>query len=104
VPVWTIAYGTPEGVVDITLPDTGETARIQVPVDVEALAQLASGSGGEAFTAETASDLRDVYERMGSAIGYDTEERDVTVRYVAAAMAVLVLCGLAGAVWFQRLP
>jgi Ca-activated chloride channel family protein len=104
VPVWTIAYGTPEGVVDITLPDTGETARIQVPVDVEALAQLASGSGGEAFTAETASDLRDVYQRMGSAIGYDTEEREVTVRYVAAAMAVLVLAGLAGAVWFQRLP
>jgi Ca-activated chloride channel family protein len=104
VPVWTIAYGTAEGVVDITLPDTGETARIQVPVDVEALAQLARGSGGEAFTAETASDLRDVYQRMGSAIGYDTEERDVTVRYIAAAMAVLVLTGLAGAIWFQRLP
>ena len=104
VPVWTIAYGTPDGVVDITLPDTGETARIQGPVDVRALGQLAEGSGGQAFTAESASDLREVYQQMGSAIGYDTEDRDVTVRYVAAAMAVLVLTGLAGAIWFQRLP
>jgi Ca-activated chloride channel family protein len=104
IPVWTIAYGTPNGVVDITLPDTGETARIQVPVDVQALSQLADQSGGKAFTAASASDLTDVYQQMGSAIGYDTEQRDVTTRYVAAAMAVLVLTGMAAAVWFQRLP
>jgi Ca-activated chloride channel family protein len=104
VPVWTIAYGTPNGVVDITLPDTGETARIQVPVDQQALGELAARSGGKAFTAASASDLKDVYQQMGSAIGYDTEHRDVTTRYIAAAMALLVLTGMAGAVWFQRLP
>jgi Ca-activated chloride channel family protein len=104
VPVWTIAYGTSQGVVDITLPDTGETARIRVPVDVNALAQLARSSGGQSFTAASASDLRDVYQQMGSAIGYDTELHDVTVRYLAVALAALGLTSLVGAVAFQRLP
>lgn len=104
VPVFTIAYGTPDGVVDITLPDTGETARISVPVDAVALRQLAEGSGGRGFAAESAADLRDVYEQLGSAIGYDTELQDVTWRYLAVAMAVLGGAAFVGAVWFQRLP
>jgi Ca-activated chloride channel family protein len=75
-----------------------------VPVDVNALAQLARSSGGQSFTAASASDLRDVYQQMGSAIGYDTELHDVTVRYLAVALAALGLTSLVGAVAFQRLP
>jgi len=104
VPVFTIAYGTPDGVVDITLPDTGETARISVPVDAVALQRLAKATGGSSFTAASASDLRNVYQRLGSAVGYDREFQDITWRYVAAAMAVLGLSSAAAAIWFQRLP
>jgi len=104
VPVFTIAYGTPDGVVDITLPETGETARIRVPVDAQALAQLASATGGKSFLAQSASDLTQVYQKLGDAIGYDTEHRDVTWRYLVAAMATLGLASLVGAVNFQRLP
>lgn len=104
VPVFTIAYGTPDGVVDITLPDTGETARISVPVDAAALQRLSAATGGQSFTAASASDLRDVYAKLGSAIGYDRELREVTWKYLAAAMAVLGLSGAAAAIWFQRLP
>ena len=104
VPVFTIAYGTKEGVVDITLPETGETARIQVPVDAPALAELAAATGGKSFLAQSASDLTEVYQKLGDAIGYDTEERDVTWRYLVAAMATLGLASLVGAVYFQRLP
>ena len=104
VPVFTIAYGTPDGVVDITLPDTGETARVSVPVDAPALENLAEVTGGQAFAADTASDLGEVYQRLGSAIGYDIEFQDVTWRYLAAAMAVLGLTSVVAAIWFQRLP
>lgn len=104
VPVFTIAYGTPEGVVDITLPDTGETARISVPVDAKALQGLAAATNGQSFTAESASDLKNVYQQLGSAIGYDIELQDVTWRYLAAAMAVLGLASAVTAIWFQRLP
>lgn len=104
IPVWTIAYGTPEGVVDITLPDTGETARVRVPVDTEALEQLARTSGGKSYTAESAEDLAQVYRALGSSIGYDTEQREVTWRYLVAALAVLGFSALAGTILFQRLP
>jgi Ca-activated chloride channel family protein len=104
IPVWTIAYGTSEGVVDITLPDTGETARVRVPVDTEALQQLSRTSGGKAYTAESARDLAEVYEKLGSSIGYDIEQREVTWRYLAAAMALLGLSAVAGTLFFQRLP
>ncbi len=51
VSVYTIAYGTPNGVVDVTIPETGEQTRIPVPVDGQALADLANGTGGKSFTA-----------------------------------------------------
>ncbi len=104
VAVWTIAYGTPDGVVDVTIPETGEQARIAVPVDAEALAQLAEATGGQAFTAESATDLEDVYQQLGSSIGYDTEKQEVTWQYALAAAILLSLTALVSAAWFQRLP
>jgi Ca-activated chloride channel family protein len=104
VSVWTIAYGTPDGVVDVTIPETGEQARIAVPVDAEALAQLAEATGGQSFTAESATDLEDVYQQLGSSIGYDTEQQEVTWEYALAAALLLALTGLVSAAWFQRLP
>lgn len=104
VPVWTIAYGTPDGVVDVTVPETGEQARIAVPVDEAALAELADATGGKPYRAESADDLREVYGQLGSSIGYETEEQEVTWRYALAAALVLVATGAVSAAWFQRLP
>jgi Ca-activated chloride channel family protein len=91
-------------VVDITMPDTGQTERVPVPVDAPALAELAAATGGKSFLAQSASDLTDVYAKLGDAIGFDTEHHDVTWRYLVAAMATLGLASLVGAMFFQRLP
>jgi len=98
VPVSTIAFGTDGGVVDIGgLPQ-------QVPVDREALAQLAESTGG--FFAEAASEkeLKQVYANLGSSIGHRKQNREVTVWYAGAAL----LFGLAAAglslLWGNRLP
>jgi Ca-activated chloride channel family protein len=104
VPVWTIAYGTPDGVIDVTLPDTGETARVQVPVDHVALENLARGTGGRSFMAESAADLSAVYKKMGSSIGYENERREVTWRYLVAAVAAMGAAGAASVLLYQRLP
>jgi len=104
VSVWTIAFGTTSGSIDVTLPDTGETVRVQVPVDAEALAALSQGTGGQSYTAESAQEVSDVYQQLGSSIGYDTETRDVTIRYLAVALAALALAGLASTIVAQRLP
>ncbi len=104
VPVWTIAYGTAEGVIDVTLPDTGETARVQVPVDPVALEGLSKGTGGEAFLAESASDLSNVYRQLGSSIGYENEKQEVTWRYLVVAVVAMGLAATASVLVYQRLP
>jgi Ca-activated chloride channel family protein len=103
VPVYTIALGTADGVV--TVPDNlGEMHTLNVPPDTETLAAIAETTGGRAFEAPTAADLAQIYESLGSRIGYTTEEREVT-QWFAAAGLLLVLAGAGlAAHWFNRFP
>jgi Ca-activated chloride channel homolog len=95
VPVYTVALGTPDGVVDGSL---------RVPPDPEALAQIAQASGGESFEVTDGDELTAVYERLGSQLGTREETREVTAAFAAAG--ILLLGGaLAGSVrWLGRLP
>jgi Ca-activated chloride channel family protein len=103
VPIYTIALGTSTGVV--TVPDDqGLLHTIDVPPDTETLAQVAEMTGGRAFEAPTAKDLAQIYDSLGSRIGYTTEQREVT-QWFAAAGLVLVLTGAGlAAHWFNRFP
>src|SRR5207249_9925272 len=83
VPIYTIALGTADGVV--TVPDDrGELHTLNVPPDTETLAAIAETTGGRAFVAPTAKDPAQIYDSLGSRIGYTTEEREVPP-WVAAA-------------------
>ena len=95
VPVYTVALGTPDGVVD---------GNLRVPPDPEALRQIAQASGGQAFEAADGDQLAAVYERLGSQLGTREETREVTAAFAAAGL--LLLGGaLAGSVRrFGRLP
>lgn len=103
VPVFTIAYGTPQGFVEVT-DQYGTTQRVYVPVDQEALGSLASGTGGAAFQAASTDDLTKVYSELGSAIGYDVEQQEITWKVLAGALAGLMVVGAMSLAWFQRLP
>ncbi|MEV4276680.1 26S proteasome regulatory subunit RPN10 [Actinoplanes xinjiangensis] len=98
VPVSTIAFGTDTGVVDIR----GSVQR--VPVDRLSLQDLAESTKGYFYEAASVSELKQVYEDMGSSIGHRTEPREVTQWYAAIGL----LLGLAGAamslLWTSRLP
>ena len=59
IPVFTIAFGTPEG--SITDPASGEV--VPVPVQPEPLEQVAEVTGGAAYEAATGTELADAYER-----------------------------------------
>jgi Ca-activated chloride channel family protein len=95
VPVYTVALGTPDGVVD---------GNLRVPPDPEALAEIARASGGQAFEAADGDELTAVYERLGSQLGTREETREITAAFAGAGL--LLLGGaLAGSVrWFGRLP
>jgi Ca-activated chloride channel family protein len=103
VPVYTIALGTNDGVVQV--PDrTGQLRSLLVPPDPETLAQIAEITGGRSFEAPSASDLDQVYQSLGSRIGYMNEEREVTQLFAGAALAFVLAGGGLAAHWFNRLP
>jgi len=98
VPVSTIAYGTPDGVID------GEDgSQVSVPVDEQALARLAEQTGGTAYTAASSDELRAVYDDIGSLIGWRTEAREVTPYLAALAFLLLLTAAALSLRWFARL-
>jgi Ca-activated chloride channel homolog len=88
VPVYTIAYGTENGYVDL------DGKREPVPVDHQLMAQIAELSGGRTFDAASLSELKDVYSNIGSEVGYQKAEREVTARFAGYGLAFAVLAAL----------
>ncbi|MEU8201227.1 VWA domain-containing protein [Streptosporangium sp. NPDC049046] len=90
VPVSTIAYGTQDGTVSIDGRD------VNVPVNKATLQTLSDGTGGRAYEAESGSQLRQVYEQIGTSLGYRTVNQEITQWFVVAAiLAGLVTAGVA---------
>ena len=97
VPVYTIAYGTENGYVDL------EGKREPVPVDHDEMKRIAAATSGEYFAAATADQLKKVYENIGSDVGYEKADREVTARFAGYGLALAVLAALGaislGAKW-----
>ena len=98
IPISTIAFGTDRGTIVID----GEIQ--PVPVERVALREIADGTGGQFFEAESLGELESVYADIGSSIGFDTEEQEVTDRFVGYAAILLVVSTLLSLLWFQRIP
>jgi Ca-activated chloride channel family protein len=96
--VSTIAYGTPEGVVPL------QGRILRVPVDEEALAQIATETGGVAYKAASKDELKEVYADLGSSIGYRTERREVTSWFIGFGLLAALLAAAGSLAWFSRLP
>jgi Ca-activated chloride channel family protein len=103
VPVYTVALGTDEGTVQG--PDGyGGLRTIRVPPDPETLSQVAETTGGTFFEAADEDALGSVYDEIGSQVGTEEEQRELTVVFTAAGAVLLLLGGALSALWFGRLP
>jgi Ca-activated chloride channel family protein len=101
VPVYTVLVGTPNGSIEETLTG-GYKAIVQVPADPSTLQQLAQSTGGKFYEAANASQLKDVYAKLGSRLGTKKTDREMT-DVVAAGSALLLLIGASLSVlWFGR--
>ncbi|MBW8487711.1 VWA domain-containing protein [Actinomadura parmotrematis] len=98
IPVSTIAFGTPYGTVDIE----GETT--SVSVNKQTLRDLAQSTDGKAYEAADAGQLSQVYAHIGSSLGYRTEHRDVSSRFIGIALLFALAAGGTSLAWFSRLP
>jgi Ca-activated chloride channel family protein len=99
VPVNTIAFGTDNGTV---ADPSGRT--VPVPVNRAALAQLAQQTGGQALSAESASELDAVFAKLGHAVNQHPVTKEVGDWFAGGALAVLAFAGLGSLAWFSRLP
>jgi Ca-activated chloride channel homolog len=103
VPVYTIALGTADGV--LPRRDSFGGLRLQpVPPDPDTLARIAETTNARFFQAPTSRNLNEVYESLGSHIGFRTEEREITVAFAAAALVLLAAAGALRARRAARLP
>ncbi|HEY9291280.1 MAG TPA: VWA domain-containing protein [Microlunatus sp.] len=88
VPIYTIAYGTQDGYIDVN------GTRQPVPVDRAELANVARISGGEAYRAESAGELKEVYKDIGSSVGKVKVDKEVTARWAGFGLAFAILAAV----------
>jgi Ca-activated chloride channel family protein len=93
----TIAFGTANGTITVN----GEV--IPVPADPATMAQIASASGGKTFSAQSADQLKSVYNQIGRAVGYDVQHRNITAWFIAIALLIMLAAGVGALRWNQRL-
>ena len=103
IPVYTVAYGTPDGIVDV-FDSAGRLRRVRVPPDVETMRQIADMTGAETFTAVTADELSSVYQSVSTSIGFEIEQQEVTWAFAAAALLMLLSGAALSLYWFNRFP
>lgn len=80
VPVYTIAYGTDDGYIDIG----GQ--RQPVPVDHYELEQIAKITGGKKFSAGSSGELKQVYQSIAHAVGTVKADREITEFWAGIAL------------------
>lgn len=98
VPVSTISFGTPNGVVQV------QGQNVPVPVDVPSMQTLAQATGGSSFTAQSGDELRKVYADIGDQVGFTVKRQEVTDVVTGVALVLALLAAAGSLVWTSRLP
>lgn len=102
IPVYTVALGTPEGVVEFNR--FGGTRIIPVPPDEPTMRQIAAATGGRFYEAENTDDLREAYDKMDSLVSKVKRKEEVTFAFLAGGLALLLAASAIAVVTFPRLP
>jgi len=103
VPVYTVALGTRDGVVEHTLPG-GFREQIRVPPAPATLQMISRMTGGKFFRALDSDRLSEIYEDLGSRLGKKKESREVTDVFAGGSALLLVVGGALSAFLFRRVP
>jgi Ca-activated chloride channel family protein len=101
IPIYTVALGTPNGV--LANPDPYGPP-IAVPPDPQLMAQIAQVSGARTFNAQTADQLSSIYKTLGRQLGSVARKREITVYFAVAGLVLLVAAVAVSTRWLGRLP
>ncbi len=97
VAVYTIVFGTPSGAVTFE----GET--IPVPAAAGALREVADRTGGRFYETAEEGGLSDILSAIGSEVGFEIEEREVTDWFAAIGLLLVAVAAAASTRWFGRM-
>ena len=97
--IYTVGIGTPEGTV---LQIQGRN--VFTRLDETTLKGMADLTGGRYFNAQDEGDLREIYDDLSRERVIEDKETEVTFAFAGAALALSMLAGGLGLVWFNRLP
>ncbi len=108
IPVYTVALGTPNGVLDRGSfggqGQGGFGGQIPVPPDPETLSDIARMTGGQFFEARSSRALSSAYSNLGSRLGREPGPIEITYQFLALGAALLLAAGLLSAFVSPRLP
>jgi len=98
VAVSTISFGTPYG----TVSEGGIAA--PVPADENTMREIAAGTGGKFYSAQSLGQLQEVYKDIGTSVGYTFKKQEITSRFVGFAL-IAAVCAMGFSLgFFGRLP
>lgn len=98
IPIYTIAYGTENGSVDL------DGKRERVPPDRTLMQQVAQSTKGSYSTAESAGQLDNVYKNLSSEVGYEEVKKEITAQVAGYGLAFAVVAALAAVSLGARWP
>ena len=98
VPVYTIAYGTDNGYVDL------DGKRERVAPDKLLMTQIAQETKGKAYTADNVSQLDDAYKSIQTAVGFTETEKEITATAAGVGLALALLAAVGAVMVGARWP
>jgi Ca-activated chloride channel family protein len=100
--IYPVSLGTPNG--KVTFGFGAFTNSVPVPPDPFTMGQIASMTGGRAYTAQTAESVVQIYKTLGSSIGRTHKRVQITSWFAAAAAGLLFASVVAGRLVDGRIP
>jgi Ca-activated chloride channel family protein len=97
IPVYTVALGTSHGALRV-----GQRT-VPVPLNGQQLAQIASLSGGRAYTVGDSGKLTAVYSHLAAQFGHKSVRREITANFAMTGLGLVLIGGALSLVWFGRL-
>lgn len=98
VPVFTVALGTSEGIIE------SEGQQVSVPVEIDELQEIADISGGRAYVASTPDDLLDAYDSVDTQLDFREQRVDATSDYIPYLLLLCLASTVAGLFVASRWP
>ncbi len=77
---------------------------MRVRLDEETLKRIAEKTDAKYFKADNETDLRQIYENLGTQLVFKPEQTELTAGFTGLAAVLLIIAGILSLLWFNRLP